>query len=107
MGGKMRLIIATAPGDAAPELAKNLVEARLAACVSIVPKVRSIYYWEGKIEDDQEALMLIKTTAEKVDSLTMRLKELHPYDVPEIIALKIQENEGNADYLDWVGDVLS
>jgi periplasmic divalent cation tolerance protein len=106
MGGKMRLIIATAPSDAAPELARTLVEGRLAACVNIVPKVRSIYYWKGKIEDDQEALMLIKTTSEKMDSLTMRLKELHPYDVPEIISLEIQKNEGNSDYLDWVGKVL-
>ncbi len=103
----MRLTIATAPSDAAPELAKKLVEERLAACVNIVPKVRSIYYWEGKIEDDQEALMLIKTTSEKMDSLTMRLKELHPHDVPEIIALEIHKNEGNSDYLDWVWEVLS
>lgn len=102
----MRLIIATVPSDAAPELARTLVEGRLAACVNIVPKVRSIYYWKGKIEDDQEALMLIKTTSEKMDSLTMRLKELHPYDVPEIISLEIQKNEGNSDYLDWVGEVL-
>ena len=54
----MRLIIATAPGDIAPELARTLVEGRLAACVNIVQKVRSIYYWKGKIEDDEEALML-------------------------------------------------
>jgi periplasmic divalent cation tolerance protein len=106
MGGKMRLIIATAPGDIAPELARTLVEGRLAACVNIVQKVRSIYYWKGKIEDDQEALLLFKTTSEKVDSLTKRLKELHPYDVPEIISVEIQKGEGNSDYLDWVGEVL-
>jgi periplasmic divalent cation tolerance protein len=102
----MRLIIATAPGAAAPKLARKLVEEHLAACVNIVPQVRSIYYWEGKIEDEEEALMLIKTTSEKVDSLTMRLKEMHPYDVPEIISLEIQKNEGNSDYLGWVGDVV-
>ena len=102
----MRLVIATAPGAEAPRLARNLVEERLAACVNIVPKVRSIYYWEGKIEDEEEALMLIKTTGEKMDSLTKRLKEMHPYDVPEIIALEVQKEEGNSDYLDWVGEVV-
>ena len=78
----------------------------MAACVNIVPKVRSIYYWEGKIEDEEEALMLIKTTSEKVDELTVRIKALHPYDVPEIIAVEIQKNEGNSEYLDWVAGLV-
>ena len=94
----MRLVMATAPIDQAPELARNLVEGRYAACVNVVPKVRSIYLWEGKIEDEQEALLLIKTTSEKVHALTERIKALHPYDVPEIISVEIKKNEGNSEY---------
>ena len=69
----MRLVIATAPEEQAPELARRLVEEKLAACVNIVPKVRSIYVWQGKIEDDQEALLIIKTTARRMATLTLRL----------------------------------
>ncbi len=98
----MRLVIATAPVDAANDLATKLVEAHLAACVNIVPKVKSVYIWEGKLENDEEALLLIKTTAEGVAPLTKRLKELHPYDVPEIISFEIKKGEGNPDYLAWV-----
>ena len=98
----MRLVIATAPADAAKDLARKLVEERLVACVNIVPKVQSIYRWEGKIEDDEEALMLIKTTSKMIAPVSSRLKELHPYDVPEIISLEIKKGEGNGDYLAWV-----
>ena len=102
----MRLVLVTAPIDQAPELARNLVEGRHAACVNMVPKVRSIYLWEGKIEDEQEALLLIKTTSEKVDALTARIKTLHPYDVPEIISVEINEKECNSEYLNWVEAVV-
>lgn len=102
----MRLVMATVPIDQAPELARNLVDGRHAACVNIVPKVRSIYLWEGKVEDEQEALMLIKTTSEEVEALTARIKMLHPYDVPEIISVEIKKKEGNSEYLDWVEKVV-
>ncbi len=100
----MRLVISTAPVDKASELAHKIVGERLAACVNIVPKVRSIYTWKGAVEDDEEALMFIKTTADRVANLSARLKELHPYDVPEIVSLNINDNEGNPDYLAWVSD---
>ncbi len=103
----MRLVIVTAPVEAAPALAKTIVEERLAACANIAPSVRSIYTWKGKIEDEEESLMLIKTTAEAVEALTARIMELHPYDVPEIIALEIKTDEGNPDYLSWVRDSTS
>ncbi|MCP4606416.1 MAG: divalent-cation tolerance protein CutA [Proteobacteria bacterium] len=100
----MRLVISTAPVDKAGELAHKLVGERLAACVNIVPKVRSIYTWKGVVEDDEEALMFIKTTPDRVQALSTRLKELHPYDVPEIVSLNLNDNEGNPDYLAWIKD---
>ena len=98
----MRLLISTAPVDGAKEIAKKIVEEGHAACVNIVPKVESIYIWKGVLEDDTEAMMFIKTDSSKVGPLTERIKELHPYDVPEIISLSINEGEGNDDYLKWV-----
>ena len=103
----MRLIISTVPQDAAKELAKNIVSEGLAACVNIVPAVQSIYIWKGKLEDDMEALLFVKTTAATVARLTGRIKELHPYDVPEIISLSINDDEGNGDYLSWVRDAVA
>ena len=101
-GKEMRLVIATTPVDVAGDLARQLVEAQLVACVNIVPTVKSVYIWEGKLETDEEALLLMKTTAAGVHPLTDRLKELHPYDVPEIISFDIKQGEGNPDYLAWV-----
>lgn len=98
----MRIVISTAPPDKAPELARTLVEERLAACVNIVPAVRSIYRWQGELCDDAEALMLIKTTAAQVGPLAARLGELHPYDVPEVVSVALEAGEGNAEYLAWV-----
>lgn len=98
----MRLVIVTAPKAEAPELARNIVEEQLAACVNIIPAIRSIYRWQGKIEDDEESLLLIKSTAAKIELLTKRLLDLHSYDVPEIISIKLQDVEGNSDYLEWI-----
>jgi periplasmic divalent cation tolerance protein len=86
--------------DVAESLAEALVEARLAACVNILPGVRSIYQWQGRIERDAEALMLIKTTRARLDALVARIRELHPYDVPEVIAHPI--TAGHVSYLEWV-----
>jgi periplasmic divalent cation tolerance protein len=96
-------VLCTAPPDKAPYLARSLVEDRLAACVSIVPAVRSIYTWQGKVEDEGEALLLIKTTALLMDRLTARIKTLHPYTVPEVVGLALT-SEGNADYLRWLSE---
>ena len=76
--------------DAAP-LARDLVEARLAACVNVVEKIRSIYRWKGAVEDDSEQLLLIKTTEEKVDELRDVLFARHPYEVPEFIVIRIDK----------------
>lgn len=72
-------------------LARTLVESRLAACVNIVPRVESIYRWEGKIEEDAEQLLIIKTSDLRVSALRDELLRLHPYDVPEFVVLPIGE----------------
>ncbi len=102
----MRLVIVTAPREVAAALARTIIEERLAACANIVPEIRSIYAWDGKIQDDEEALMLLKTTAEKVTRLVARVRELHPYDVPEVIAIDLNEGDSNPAYLDWVRKVV-
>jgi periplasmic divalent cation tolerance protein len=93
------------PGDAASSIARTLVGERLAACVNLVPAVRSIYAWEGAIADEPEQLAILKTTAAGVEALRARLVELHPYDVPEVIALAVED--GHLPYLDWVRAAVS
>ena len=82
------------------DLARTLVGERLAACVSTLPGVRSVYRWKEKIEEDNEQQVLIKTTAERVGALGDRIRELHPYDVPELLTLPVAG--GGAEYLEWV-----
>jgi len=96
----MRVIFCTTPLDLAESLAEGLVESRVAACVNILPAVRSIYRWKGAVEKDDESLLLIKTTADGVPAVLEYIRAHHPYDVPEAIALKIQE--GLPDYLAWL-----
>jgi periplasmic divalent cation tolerance protein len=98
----MRFIIVTVPKDKAEALGRTVVEERLAACVNIAPSVRSIYRWKDVVETQEEALMFFKTTKAAQKSLTERIRELHPYEVPEIISFEIQKTEGNAEYLDWI-----
>ena len=100
----MRLVIVTIPKDGAAALGREIVEARLAACANIIPSIRSIYTWKGAVEDEEEAMMFFKTTDESVAVLTERIRALHPYEVPEIISLSINDTEGNPDYLAWIRD---
>ena len=86
--------------EEAAAIARNLVEARLAACANIVRNIRSIYAWQGKVEDDSEVFMILKTKKSLFDPLSTRIRELHSYDVPEIIALPIIM--GSEDYLKWI-----
>jgi len=105
-GSSVRVVLTTLPSaEAAETLGASLVEERLAACTSVVPGVTSIYRWEGELRRDAEALLVIKTTADGVAALTGRLVELHPYDVPEVLALPV--GEGHAPYLDWVRSEVS
>lgn len=98
------VVYITAPNeDEAAKIAKTIVEERLAGCVNIVKGIRSIYSWQGKIEDDSEALMIAKTQRHLFEPLKRRVKELHSYTVPEIIALPIIE--GSDDYLNWLKEI--
>jgi periplasmic divalent cation tolerance protein len=81
-------------------LARTLVEERLAACVSILPGLVSVYRWQGGIEQDREQQILIKTTPDRLAALESRLRQIHPYDVPELLVLDVER--GGADYLAWV-----
>ena len=91
----------TAPSeDEAVNIARALVEGRLAACANIVKNVRSIYSWQGAIEDDAEVLMIVKTQKALFHKLSEKVKEMHSYDVPEVIALPIVD--GSEDYLQWL-----
>lgn len=97
------LVLCTCPDNTvAQTLAQTLVEKRLAACVNISGAVQSIYYWQGKVCQDSEVLMMIKSTIPAWKKLEQTLLELHPYDVPEIIALPVMA--GSIDYLNWVGE---
>ena len=97
------VVLVTAPDEAvAAEIARALVEERLAACVNILSGMRSIYRWQGNVEDEREALMLIKTHRERFAELQSRVKALHPYSVPEVIALPIVA--GSPDYLAWLAE---
>lgn len=95
------LVLCTCPdAESAGRIARALVEERLAACVNRVPGLTSVYRWQGAIQEDDEVLLLIKTRRERFEALRARLVALHPYDVPEVIALDIAT--GHAPYLEWL-----
>ena len=95
------VVFMTAAGrEEARVIARALVEERLAACCNIVGGVESIYRWEGKVEEAEEVLVLIKTTRERFPALQRRVRELHSYDLPELIALPI--TDGLPEYLEWM-----
>ena len=96
-----RIVLSTAGSqDEARKLAQHLVEQQLAACVNIIPHFESVYRWQGKMESSTEWLLLIKTTQEKFPAVRDTIRHLHSYDVPECIALVIED--GSAPYLDWI-----
>jgi len=92
--------VATAPEKDAPELARRLVEERLAACVSILPGVRSIFRFEGAVRDEAEAVLFIKTAPRTAGGFERRFRELHPYDCPELLMIPVEQ--GLEEYFQWV-----
>ena len=99
--GRVLVVLCTFPDEEkARQVGTALVERQLAACVNIVPEMRSIYRWEGKICEEGEVLGLCKTTGERLEALKEALEELHPYEVPEIIAIPVEG--GSESYLQWV-----
>lgn len=101
MTTNVRVVLVTVPNEeAAEKVAKTLVDERLAACVNILPGVRSVYRWQGKVEDERELLLMVKTAADRLPGLMERIKEVHPYSTPEILALPV--DTGSQAYCDWV-----
>jgi periplasmic divalent cation tolerance protein len=97
------MVLTTLPVDAdGPGFARSLVEERLAACVNLLAPMESVYRWEGNIEQETERQVVIKTSRDRVAMLWDRIRELHPYDVPEFLVLPIVD--GNDAYLRWVAD---
>ena len=98
------MVLITTPTDKGEELANFIVENKLGACVNVVSEVSSVYWWKGNIEKDRESLLIVKTTSERFSLLCEKVKSVHPYTVPEIIALPIVS--GNEDYLKWIEESL-
>jgi len=96
------VLITTPTRDEAVKIGSALVDERLAACVNIVPEMRSLFFWEGKTQDEQETLLICKSRLPRMEQLVARVKSLHSYSVPEVIALPIIA--GSREYLDWVKD---
>lgn len=95
------VVLVTCPdAETGARIARALLEERLIACANLLPQVRSLYRWEGKVEDDPEVLLVLKTGGARVEALTERVCALHPYDVPEVIQLPV--TAGHAPYLQWV-----
>jgi periplasmic divalent cation tolerance protein len=100
---KIVIFITTGTDGEARRVAEALLEQRKAACVNIVPTVTSLFWWEDRIDSDQEGLLIVKSKASLLDEIVSLVKGVHSYDVPEVIALPIIG--GNADYLQWIGKV--
>jgi periplasmic divalent cation tolerance protein len=97
----LRVAFATAPdAEVAARIARALVEERLVACANLVANVRSIYRWQGRVEDESEVMLVLKTRADRIGALGERLRALHPYELPELVVLPV--DGGLAAYLDWV-----
>lgn len=101
MAEPIRLVLTTCPtAELAQAIARTLVEERLAACVNVLAPCRSVYRWQGEVCDDAEVPLLIKTAAACYPALEARLRALHPYELPEVVAVDL--DDGSAAYLDWV-----
>ncbi|MFO7565102.1 MAG: divalent-cation tolerance protein CutA [Enhygromyxa sp.] len=96
----LRLLFCTAPAEAAPTIARALLEARLIGCANLIPAVRSLYWWEGAIQDDAEVVMLMECPAERAAAAVAELERVHPYEVPKILVLTPESV--NLPYLAWL-----
>jgi len=97
------VLITAGTDEEARRVAETLLEQRKAACVTIVPTVTSLFWWEGRIDSDHESLLIVKSKASLLAEIVSVVKEVHSYDVPEVIALPIMG--GNPGYLNWIGEV--
>lgn len=105
-GGEAIVVFVTASSEEeAGRIGRRLVEERLAACVNLLPAVRSLFWWEGRVSEERETLMILKTRASLFPDLAREVRALHSYQVPEIVALPIKK--GSDDYLAWIQAVTS
>lgn len=106
MAAEVIIALSTFPdAETARKISRELVESALVACANIIPAVESLYFWKGKVEESAEVLVVFKLPAAGFDQFSKRLRQLHPYDVPEIIQLSI--TGGWPDYLRWIGESCS
>lgn len=102
MSGVRTALVTVPDAEVGETLARSLVEEGLAACGNLIPGLVSVYRWEGRVERSEEALLVLKTTAGRIEACMERVVELHPYDVPEFLVLPVEEGFG--PYLEWVRD---
>lgn len=106
MPNKIELILCTCPDrETAEKIARHLVESRLSACVNILPGVTSVYSWKGQLETAEEHLLLIKSNSDRYAYVEQAIRDLHPYELPEIISLPVER--GFSDYLSWIDSCVS
>ena len=99
------VVLCTAGGEKEGErISRIMIREGLAACVNIIPKVKSIYTWKGKVYKEEEALMVIKTDRRRIKEIMQKIKALHSYEVPEILALKVEE--GEKSYTEWLRNAV-
>ncbi len=96
----IRVVYIAIPPEEADRMSRDLVSKRLAACVNVVPRVTSYFWWEDEVQADDEALLVVKTTEARFDELLAYVRENHPYELPEVIAMPLANAFG--DYVDWV-----
>ena len=96
----IRVVLISIPRDEAHNMARALVEDRLAACVNIVPKIESYFWWDGEVNKDEESLLIVKTTRERYQAVQAYVRENHPYDLPEIISVGL--SDAFNDYVTWI-----
>jgi periplasmic divalent cation tolerance protein len=94
------VFVTTSDSNEAKSLGKTIVKERLAACANVIERISSVYWWKGKLEKSEEALLVLKTKEERVEAVAKRVGELHSYENPEVIALPILK--GKQEYLDWI-----
>lgn len=102
--GTLVVLVTTGSLEDGQSIARTLVTERLAACANVVPGIRSFFFWEGRVQEEVEALLVIKTRRERYEALQRRILELHPYSVPEILALPVEA--GSASYLGWLAETV-
>ena len=100
--GKVVIFVTTGSEEEARRVAEHLIGRRRAACINIVPRTDSLFWWQGKLDSAQESILIIKTKASLLPEITELVKEVHSYEVPEVIALPIID--GSKDYLKWIDD---